>query len=672
VINGLGLFAALGSPDAAQPQTAPAEDPAVFAAALVAALGLQQPVQVTIAPPQPAVEGETTTEEGEEAPSEGDTPAMTDTTEEAPEQAAPVVARVTPDPEAVEELKTFDRIPVAQERVSPRQAIDVVSDEPATPAKAGTQKLVPLGAKAAEPDTPSESGAATLKHTDTGTAPTTTATPAPSAAPMTNAAGSVPAAPVVDDRSMTGDSREAASSKEKAEAQSVAPRSTRKVKEHAVEADPTASAPIQPDLPPVVPGIVPPVELTRDVAQAEARTSEANAREPVAPVDIPSPEGRVPPQSMQERTARAMAENVRVGRQLAEILGEEHITEFKVELGKRPNGDIRTVTQQQQMLEEQDAPVTWQRVSLPLGGETISGQMLPRDGATSRVPRKAVQGTFAQEAIEPVIARPFSREPVTITTVTSRPEIVRMVANASLAISPNLAQTEGNPAVAKAPAPSVTPSLPDVRQEIPAAAAGADGAASEDGERREARESHSSADASASSIASANNTPANKSAPAPENGRESREARNLPSHESTDQKAAGSADRVTLQVADDEGRQTRIRVSVTGSQIRAVITPPDTMSARQLEQRMDQLHETLVRQGFTDPKVVVRAAPEMGSDAAAVAAGNQDARSAVPAGKDQPAGEQRQGRGQREQDRGDGHRHPQGHSRGRDPRDRRR
>jgi hypothetical protein len=139
------------------------------------------------------------------------------------------------------------------------------------------------------------------------------------------------------------------------------------------------------------------------------------------------------------------------------------------------------------------------------------------------------------------------------------------------------------------------------------------------------------------------------------------------------ERPAGAADRVTLQVADAEGRQTRIRVAVRGEQVRATILPPDAASARQLEQRMDELQAALVRQGFTDAKVTVQAtraestAPWGGTPAPGFADHS------TSGGTDQPPGDQRQGTGRRDEGRqGDGHRHPQQRPRERDPHDRRR
>jgi hypothetical protein len=144
------------------------------------------------------------------------------------------------------------------------------------------------------------------------------------------------------------------------------------------------------------------------------------------------------------------------------------------------------------------------------------------------------------------------------------------------------------------------------------------------------------------------------------------EARNLPSRERTPDGPAGFADRVTLQLTDADGRPTRIRVAVLGEQVRAVILPPDHETGRQLERRMDDLHAALVRQGFVDPRVSVQ--QSVASEAAAgwVPPGRTDV--PVPRGAEQPAGDQRQGSGRREQQQhGEQQRHPQGRSRDRDP-----
>ncbi len=144
------------------------------------------------------------------------------------------------------------------------------------------------------------------------------------------------------------------------------------------------------------------------------------------------------------------------------------------------------------------------------------------------------------------------------------------------------------------------------------------------------------------------------------------EARNLPSRDWSREVPAGLADRITLQLTDADGRPTRIRVAVLGEQIRAVILPPDTESGRQLERRMDDLHAALVRQGFVDPKVSVQQSVASEIVAGWVPPGRTDV--PVPRGAEQPADEQRQGSGRREQQQhGEQQRHPQGRSRDRDP-----
>jgi Flagellar hook-length control protein FliK len=142
------------------------------------------------------------------------------------------------------------------------------------------------------------------------------------------------------------------------------------------------------------------------------------------------------------------------------------------------------------------------------------------------------------------------------------------------------------------------------------------------------------------------------------------EARNLRDGAEARDQPAGIADRVTLQVSDAEGRATRIRVSVLGDQVRAVLQPSDTETARHLERRMDELQQALVRQGFTDSKVTVQAASSRAETAtapgpAANSAANEPANSR---GMEQPPGDQRQGSGQRGQGRQDG-RDPQSHQR---------
>lgn len=86
---------------------------------------------------------------------------------------------------------------------------------------------------------------------------------------------------------------------------------------------------------------------------------------------------------------------------------------------------------------------------------------------------------------------------------------------------------------------------------------------------------------------------------------------------------------------------------------------------------MDELTAALVRRGFAEPQVTIQRSAEAGP-AWAGAANRVRTEVEVPRGTEQPAGDQRQGSGRREQERqGDGQRHnPQGRSRQRDPDDR--
>ncbi len=125
---------------------------------------------------------------------------------------------------------------------------------------------------------------------------------------------------------------------------------------------------------------------------------------------------------------------------------------------------------------------------------------------------------------------------------------------------------------------------------------------------------------------------------------------------------------MTLQVSDGDGRSTRIRVSVIGDQVRAVITPPDAESARQLEHRMDELQSALARQGFTASSVQVQTAElRQGNEALAGAnVGVASSEARMTPGREQPAGDQRQGRGQRDQQSAGGQERQQQQGRSRD------
>lgn len=219
--------------------------------------------------------------------------------------------------------------------------------------------------------------------------------------------------------------------------------------------------------------------------------------------------------------------------------------------------------------------------------------------------------------------------------------------------------------------PADEPNLPAVRQELPAGSQPvARDLSREPIVRRPANDGPSDAGSAASLQAYDLNGPATHGEiRSPE--RSAGEARNLLDSTDARERPAGVADRVTLAIADADGRQTRIRVVVLGDHVRAVIQPPDGEAARHLERRMDDLQAALVRQGFVDPKVSVRVAGTEAASPWSVATPGGSSDAPPSRGTDQPPGDQRQGTGRRDQERQEqGGQHPQRRSRERDPEDR--
>ncbi len=225
----------------------------------------------------------------------------------------------------------------------------------------------------------------------------------------------------------------------------------------------------------------------------------------------------------------------------------------------------------------------------------------------------------------------------------------------------------------RADSSSRAPNLPATRQELPAALnpdnrSVTSGPRVDEAERVEPSDAQSRGSVPAGSLTD----PVGRSDSRPREAAAG-EARNMPDRSETKDRPAGLADRVTLQVGDGDGRQTRIKVTVQGDQVRAVILPGDQESGRQLEQRMDELQAALVRQGFADPKVSVQSVSHGPGGAVpwGAAPGGTTTENAASRGMDRPADEQGQGSGRREQDRhGDGQRHSQQRFRHRDPDDR--
>lgn len=288
-------------------------------------------------------------------------------------------------------------------------------------------------------------------------------------------------------------------------------------------------------------------------------------------------------------------------------------------------------------------------------------EVVPGRTAMSPNPELGLPGERGSEWTR---SEPLSRKPGALpTTITSQADL------------PGPGGTERAPApdIGRAWAVAAGPTLPVDRQELPEAARRPTDTPPV---RRAARPASatpaSDAGASASALA-ADRPTALERADARTPVLAASEARNLREGEMERHHPAGAADRVTLQVADAEGRQTRIRVAVLGDQVRATIVPPDAEAGRQLERRMDELQAALAKQGFPEAKVTVQAPrPEATVPwGGATRSGSSDTPSS--GGTEPPPGDQRQGSGRRDEERrGDGHRHPHQRSRERDPHDRRR
>ena len=218
------------------------------------------------------------------------------------------------------------------------------------------------------------------------------------------------------------------------------------------------------------------------------------------------------------------------------------------------------------------------------------------------------------------------------------------------------------------------PDLPAPRKELPSQPSRGPQSSSEPRRESLARETAPSVTPNASSTISGLRDAALTTRAATDSESAQAEARNLRGGMPTETRPAGVADRVTLQVQDDDGRETRIRVAVRGDQVRAVIQPPDAEAARQLSGRMEDLQAALTKQGFVDPKVTVQAASGGSDRLGVVAAGapvsTTPTTSTSSRGREQPSGDQRQGTGQQGQERGSGRQHSRHESPKRDPMDR--
>ncbi len=366
---------------------------------------------------------------------------------------------------------------------------------------------------------------------------------------------------------------------------------------------------------------------------------------------------------------------------LAELLGAGEVQEMVVERSARsiPRHSTEPKSAPPRPEAARAAPLFAPRA--PVSGEAVpvmsAGPARPAAVAVQApgpAPGPAPSTVLRHEAARPVDRGPESHAPIITESVEvpvggqGAAPVVRPRPRVEPVPVPAAAPGSRQAIVATRPGTPTPPNVPASRQELPRALPARPEPA--EPERTGAGDTASGPSSMLTSLSAPVGEPV-----APADGRVSalppREARNLPNEGDVMPRAAGIADRVTITVADDAGQQTRIRVAVVGEQVRATIVPPDGESARQLERRMDDLTAALVRRGFAEPRVTIQRSTEAGPVWAGAANGvRTDVE--VPRGTEQPAGDQRQGHGRREQERqGDGQqRHPQGRPRQRDPDDR--
>lgn len=413
--------------------------------------------------------------------------------------------------------------------------------------------------------------------------------------------------------------------------------------------DVAAAPPMQ--LPQVVIPMMPRVEPLPLPAAPEGTSPPA----PMRPAD-PAPAAPLPGELLDHWS---QAGNARLASQLAEIMDGLNVTDFKVTLGRKVAAPP-SVTAAGHSPDPAPAVAESPRPAPPpearLTAAPMSPALFPRPAAASpeRAEARAPAPQPGATPTGPLVSTPPRPAP---RVVASEPGTGSVELPVELPIAlPRRAQER-----------PVAPTLPVARQELPPVGLGRrHEAAPEPARPRERPEVPSAPAASASG---SNTGPVEGSGSGSEGSGTggTREARNLPQPESDTERPAGSADRITLQVRDGDGRPTRIRVSVVGDQVRAVITPPDGESARQLERRMDELQSALARQGFAALKVSVQAAVEHGSEGmagAGLATATSDTRPTP--GREQPAGDQPQGRNPRDQQSPGGGQQRQSHGRSRD------
>lgn len=684
----LSLLSLLGADPAPQSQT-PVDDPAAFAAALAAAIQLLQPT----APLAPAPVVVTLPTETAEEPTEA---AARNETETEPRPAGVFIEVELGQPIASEpteldgdsEVDPEFQVPVtddAQAEIAPSAGQPEpsakhpeVQDEVKQPWLPGQKRPVPQAAPVPAP----ERAPAPAPEKPSDKAPRVTVSRAAPVIPQTVPQQTVshqavsqqpnPAPGTVDNEAPTPLPVVTRAPSGKCEAPKA--RRAREAAPADTQPAPAESTPRQLDVPlPASPSV--PVQA---VLQAAPPTIKAEADQPPAPQ-----EGRDRPAATDLTTAQqaepapsgefepwSQAGNARLASQLAEIMDGLNVSEFKVELARRPTGGQRASQPETVGLAHQaKTPAPSTDVAKPAKADPILAEPLlsgplvaPKpEAGTAKLKLPAEESS---PAVNPAPKSAATDVPVASKPVSAPATPIRTADN-DLDTAVELPVALPRRVLQR----SAEPTLPVSRQELPQPDRSSRNAALAEPVRQ--RERHDAPSDSAASVSASAPSPAERVVARSEEGstRGTREARNLPQPDSGDNRPAGSADRVTLQVSDGDGRQTRIRVSVVGDQVRAVITPPDNESARQLEHRMDELQTALARQGYTATKVSIQAAAESGSEAmagAGLAVGSSEARTTP--GREQPAGDQRQGRNPRDQQQsqGGGQQQRQSHGRNRD------
>jgi hypothetical protein len=130
--------------------------------------------------------------------------------------------------------------------------------------------------------------------------------------------------------------------------------------------------------------------------------------------------------------------------------------------------------------------------------------------------------------------------------------------------------------------------------------------------------------------------------------------------------APRTADSATVQLTDEQGNSTRIRVSVRGELVSARILSSDPGVASRIEGGLNELQKVLGSQGFSDTRVTVQSAVAPNERAAAGLGVSLATAAETPGntrGPETPTEDRRQGSGGRDLDRQADQRQGQSHGR---------